>query len=133
MVDKIAAVLVAAAILVYPYAGQIEGRLFPVVKGFIIDRSESDGEGGTRIWGELNLRRENCSFIATEWYLDGATRSIALSPPVYEEGPKLRAEGISSFGPWVLDAPSQSLGQIRGVSIHQCPWRPWRTVTAFYP
>lgn len=131
--DRVAAFLVVAGFFALPYAGQIEGMMFPVADDFEIERTEGDGEGSARIWGRMTIERPRCSFIATEWHLKGETRSVALPPPVYEEGPRLRPGGVSEFGPWLLDIPERSIGQIRGVAIHQCPWRPWRTVTTLYP
>lgn len=132
--DRVAAFFVLAALFAFPYAGRIEGMILPVADDFEITRSEAiDDKNEVRIWGVLTLERPSCHFVATEWQWTGQTRTVGLPPPVYEEGPQLRPSGISEFGPWVLDIPERALGQVRGVAIHQCPWRPWRTVTPLYP
>lgn len=130
--DKAMALMVAIALLLFPYAGRIEGVIFPVADDFSIEHYETVDDGHTRIWGKLTVER-TCDFIATEWYLVGESRQFALPPVIYEPGPVIRPIGRSEFGPWRLNLDSQFIGQLRGVAIHQCPFRPWRTQTLLYP
>jgi hypothetical protein len=112
--------------------GIIEGRAAPVVTPVQLDVIQADGVS-SRIRGRFTLLRPGCDFRELEWELVGETRTVPV-PVVFEEGAVIRPGGVNEFGWWrLLASPDQITKKGRAVVYHQCPGRPWLTVTHFYP
>lgn len=134
-VDRMAAICLALGIMFFfasPNFGYLEGVLFPVVKDFEVSKSSSVSRIETRIWGSFEIVRPSCNFHAIEWYVVGPTRETHIDIE-FEEGNKVRDGGINTFGPWVVDVSQNGLPKTRADVFHQCPYRPWYTVTPLFP
>lgn len=127
---KVFAVITLAA-LVLSFAGNIEGRVAPVVSDFQITRMETAGEGFTRFWGTA-VRVRDCKWRGMNWYL-GDGNSDASATVRIEESTKIRRLGKFSFGPWVAAVtPDELRDKTFAVAIHEC--HPlWSTRTRIYP
>lgn len=117
--------------LFYPLAPVVEGRIFPVVTGTEINRTEGGGDGSTRIWG-VSDRRRDCRFVGLEWRLGNRERYSVIAV-TFEEGNKVRDAGGFSFGPWLVTlTPAQISENSYAVARHRCHWL-WDTESQFYP
>lgn len=112
--------------------GRIEGRAFPVVSEMDVRISESTPISSV-LNGSFYINRPGCLFHHIEWRLITPHRQV-LAEVVFSEGTKARGEGLTSFGPWTVilqknQLKNRSLAEV----YHQCPGRPWLTITQFYP
>ena len=115
-----------------PIIGRVEGFLDPVVSDFRVETVMQAGEHQSRIWGAFEIERLPCEFRAIEWEITGRDRDGFLSL-VFEDGEHVREGRSQTFGPWLIGVPPDVIGRTRANVIHQCPGRPWLTVTPIYP
>lgn len=126
----IAALMAFAGVLTSAQGGRVEGYLWPVTTTGVVTQHAAVGETRTRFWGHAS-RLRNCTFDHIVWYLgDPAHRSRA--DLTFEEGTKVRGDGVFVFGPWVVQlTPDQLLRRSYAVVYHRC--HPlWLTQTRFY-
>lgn len=109
------------AILFFQLPGIIEGKFFPVVKNFKLERITEINDG-IEIYGSFTKER-NCNFIELQAYFNG--NKIEFS--IREDG-KLRKPGDQSFGPWFLPIKQEELSKSSIYVVHQCH-RFWETRT----
>lgn len=135
IIDRLAfaaTVLIVFLMLFNSTLGRLEGYLMPVADDFHITFiAPSLNDQNADIWGELNLKRDECDFKRIEWVLDGQTRSVPVDV-TFNEAIE-RSNGVQEFGPWHLNIPPEKIQYTRAVAYHQCPFKPWLTVTKLYP
>lgn len=126
-----AAIALGSYIFVDAYAGDLEGRFFPVVTDVEFSSVTPAGNRSSRIEGSFYKPRGGCDFVGIDFFLGGVNRSIPVDL-VFEDGSKERGQGYEEFGPWVVQL---SEGQFNNRSFaivrHRChPF--WITETLFY-
>ena len=117
-------------VLTQLFAGQYEGRKWPVVTNVNITRIEAETDTSVRIWGEFFKERGACDFRDISFYL-GTPSANAQAGVTFIEGAKVRGDDWEEFGPWVVQL-TQSQFERNSYSIvkHQChPF--WITETQF--
>lgn len=115
-----------------PRLGEIEGRLFPVVSKFEVTDVQPVAQFKTQIRGSFSIDRPGCDFRGVDWFVVGPYRE-ALTGIEFGEGPKVRSGGFQEFGPWFVFFSVEQLKRTRAAVRHQCPGRPWETITHLYP
>lgn len=131
--DKVALVVAVIAATIYlfeDHIGRIEGRVFPAAD-LVVDRV-IETEVGVALEGVVTVLRPGCDFDALVWYVSDGVRSTPV-PVTFGEGPTVREEGPSPFGPWFLAISGQELEASRADVYHRCFGRPYRVVTEIYP
>ncbi len=121
--------------------GRIEGTVWPVTDETAITKVEVLEYGQSRIWGEFRKLRD-CRFEGLTFYLTSAGGGSAADL-VFEGGTKVRDSGFETFGPWRVQLTAEQLRERSRAEVrHVCPmfaiggrsvYRPWQTVTQFYP
>lgn len=109
----------------------IEGRFFPVTGRMVIEQVQPEGEYRTRIWGEIEKRRD-CSFERIEFHL-GTPGHSSIVDLDFEEASRVRSAGLFGFGPWLLHLSREQLySRAFAYVYHRC--HPlWLTRTTLYP
>lgn len=133
--DRLAAIITVLGVMFFfasPNFGHFEGDAFPIVRDFEVSRSAPASAIKTRVWGSFEIVRPGCNFRAVEWYVVGPTRETLVGVE-FEEGNKVRDGGVNTFGPWVVDVMHSEIHETRADVFHQCPYRPWQTVTSIFP
>lgn len=134
VLDRLAAVVGVLCVLFFmmtPVVGRVEGRIAPVVSDFQIESVR--GVHKSNITGSFRINRLGCTFIRLDWFLVGHSREVLVDVK-FESGSRVRGENLQTFGPWLIDVPPDSLSDYtRADVVHQCPGRPWVTVTSIYP
>tara|TARA_R110000851_G_scaffold174949_3_gene321178 strand:+ start:11576 stop:12016 length:441 start_codon:yes stop_codon:yes gene_type:complete len=133
--DKVAACATILGVFLFfasPFIGRAEGILFPTVRKFTVDYTLPVGVYQTRIGGSFELVSTSCNFIAIEWFLVGPSREVPVGVE-FENGNRVREGGLNEYGPWLIEVPPAEIHFTRADVVHQCPLRPWRTVTAIFP
>ena len=122
-------VLCLAALAVGP---TVEGTIYPVTTDTKIGHMVPAGKIATRILsGEFEKVRD-CSFEDIEWRYSVGGRDV-VAQVNFEEGVKVRGEGLHTFGPWYVDIPMDQVKErSRVFAYHRCHWL-WLTKTRFYP
>lgn len=112
------------------FGGQIEGRVFPVVRDTQVTRIEAEGTTRSLVWGS-SRRLRDCSFVRLEWRI-GIPVHYTVIDLMFLEGSKVRHGSIFDFGPWQLHAtPEQLAYRSFAKIVHRChPF--WLTETSFY-
>tara|TARA_Y100000296_G_scaffold72628_1_gene89189 strand:- start:905 stop:1333 length:429 start_codon:yes stop_codon:yes gene_type:complete len=111
--------------------GRFEGRLFPVVRDVQLKVVGPVNAAYTRISGTFEKARD-CEFQKIEFRLGKPGASVLLDLE-FEEGSKVRPEGVHQWGPWVLHAtPAQIENNVFALVYHDCHGL-FPTITRFYP
>jgi hypothetical protein len=127
------AALILFSLIWFEVPGRVEGKFFPVIAEINISETQAASNVSLRILGSFVILRENCNFQRTDWKFQG-TSSDTNVPVVYEDGTKDLSKGRHNFGPWLLMlTKKQFVSSTVGEAVHTCPWRPWSTITTFYP
>lgn len=122
------------AVFIHGTAGEIEGRLFPVMGRLTIYDPEPfpPPDYRTRFRGRA-VKRRNCEFVRVEWFLgprDGAHVEVRFE---YTDPPMLRATGEHAWNGILIHlSPDVVLSNSHADVLHRCPWRPWLTRTPYY-
>ena len=114
------------------WLGQFEGELFPVVTEREI-KVHYETLFSSQVEGTFNIVRPGCEFQRLEWRIVSPGRST-LAEVRFPEGSRIRVAGVNEFGPWYVSASKRLLEESSyAIAFHKCPYRPWVTVTRFYP
>lgn len=118
-----------------PFAGRLDGRLFPVVGNVVFEQIEAS-EGGSIVSGHYSKFR-NCDFVSSKWYrYPAAEVEVKRLAEVQIHHP----HGKLPSGPLFIHAsPDTVSNEMYSVSHHRCyvvvpttGWRvyfPWTTRT----
>jgi len=128
----IAAVIFSTIFFFPAWVGRLEGTFAPVISGIEMYVDQRD-EISSVINGNFVVLRPRCRFHHIEWELVTPHRSI-VADVKFDQGTRRHRLGQNSFGPWTVtlkksELESRSTAQV----FHTCPWRPWQTITHFYP
>lgn len=126
--------------------GTIEGKYFPAAdpmelsnfkRGTYVQNISGVEKSMLLVWGKSARLRPECYFRDIEWFLgsrDGKNVPVqtVLGPP------KLRANGVFSFGPWyvVLESLGDLIENSFSDALHRCFYfgipSPWLTRSPFW-
>jgi len=112
-------------------AGRVEGRIWPVVTGYQAHPVPSRDGFGVLVSGQFMLERGECRFRRVEWFVRGE-RDTAPVGIQFGRGVVLEP-GLNTFSGLRINIGLDQLDGLVGIATYQCPWRPWRTRTQFYP
>lgn len=140
-VDWFSAITLLAAVVVtflLPWFGRLEGRLFPVVADTHLF-SPSLFEEGTHKWGATSRKLRDCRPLLNDqgsyvtWWFGSRAGGKVRVAATFGDPPAVRDKGTI----WWQDLrisldPVSVTDNSHADVIHQCPWRPWKTVTRFY-
>lgn len=132
-------VLIAAlsgmiALFVHDNAGDIEGRLFPVMGPLSLSAPEAAPPPDHRTrWHVRTVKQRDCDFVRVDWYLGPRTGRRVRVQAVFVDPPRLHPTGQEQGRAILisLDA-AEVLGNSHADVIHRCRWRPWYTRSRLY-
>lgn len=132
--DKAAGIAALIVVLLHSMGeriGAAEGNLYPVVRQFSFAQT-SERDGVPIIAGAFVIERPECSFRELRWSLSDGRRDVPV-PVEFTEGSAVRVGGANKFAGWRVEMRPQDLPSSRVEVVHQCPFRPWATITRIYP
>lgn len=120
----------------FPALGRLEGYLFPVVSEAELFDPRLDPPPSYRtIWRATATKLRDCAdFRGIKFYIGqrGSVRSQAVRSG-FADKPQLRNKGELEWdGLWVYLIPEDVLENSYADVYHQCPNRPWLTVSRYY-
>lgn len=129
------AILIGAVLVIgLSGIGQIEGRFFPVVSPVVLtDPQPLPPPAFQHVWrGEADKLRD-CSYRKVHWYYGprgGADVQVSAS---FLDRPQIRSTGRLVWDGLIIGLePDAVLKNSHADVYHQCPGRPWLTVTRYY-
>lgn len=133
--DKVAGFTALLLVVVFVFGdvfGRLEGKLFPVASGFTVSAEVGPTDRSMIVSGSFDILRPGCDGAEVRWLLSNGDRTVPVTLD-FLNGPRVRYGGPNTFSNWLVGVPPESLeGSVVLVS-HQCPYRPWRTVTQLFP
>ena len=132
--DRLVGILVLCVVILHyslDFVGAAEGRVMPVVRGFTMQQTGAES-GEVVVAGAFTITRPACKFRRIEWRLVKAGRDVPVEIEL-RDGPKVRPGGDNHFENWAIFMNPEDLRDSFVTVYHQCPWRPWLTITQLYP
>ncbi len=132
----VVALLMMSGMFFNEFIGELEGRVFPVVVDVAVERERQRGTmdpgvNWTKIDGVFTKVRD-CSFLSA--HAEVRVGRLSVSVPIsFGEATKLRGDGIHEFGPWFVRVLAADFETTVIRVVHQCRYRPWTTITQFFP
>lgn len=111
--------------------GAIDGRIWPVVSPAysIIARPVL---GGVELAADADKFRD-CGWRKTVFYIGARGGANALlTPDPHRDAPKVNGVGALHWDRIFLPIAPDRVGETYADAFHQCPWRPWQTISRFY-
>lgn len=133
--DKIAGFAALLLVVVFVFGdvfGRIEGRLFPVASDFTVSAVIGPTDRSMIVSGSFDILRPGCGNAEVRWLLSNGERTVPVTLE-FLNGARVRSGGANAFSNWLVGVPVESLEDSIVIVSHQCPFRPWRTVTQLYP
>lgn len=135
--EKIIWLILVLAVFASPIAsalGRLEGRVLPVMGPLdMISSVPAPPPDYRHRWNAEATKLRNCQWIETIWYLGPRNGSKVRVSVSYTDPPEVRTVGRLYWTGLVVNLdPAELMGNSHSDVVHQCPWRPWRTVTPWF-